>query len=140
MRTVPACDASSEDSRRACSSESAVRRCRTRSIAGKRSRSGRAGEDGVGSFGRGRLGIVAHPSIAAAFCLALACRYHADPSHKETPGMFVHFVLFWMKPGTPDSARAQLVEDSLAYLGKVPTVRNIWAGRPAMTPREVVDN
>ena len=54
--------------------------------------------------------------------------------------MFVHAVYFWMKKGTPDAARNQLVADCRAYLGKVPGVRHLWAGRPAMTPREVVDN
>jgi len=54
--------------------------------------------------------------------------------------MFIHFVLFWQKPGTPDAARAQLIEDCRKYLGKVPTVRHLWTGRPMMTPRDVVDN
>lgn len=54
--------------------------------------------------------------------------------------MFVHYVLFWMKEGTPEAARAQLVADCTAYLGRIPTVRHLWAGRPAMTPRQVVDN
>lgn len=54
--------------------------------------------------------------------------------------MFIHFVCFWMKPGSSDAAREQLVQDCRDYLGKVPTVRQLWSGRPAMTPREVVDN
>ena len=54
--------------------------------------------------------------------------------------MFVHAVYFWMKPGTPDSTRQQLIQDCHQYLGKIPDVQHLWAGRPAMTPREVVDN
>jgi hypothetical protein len=54
--------------------------------------------------------------------------------------MFVHVVLFWMKQGTPEGARQQTADDGIAYLGKIPSVRQIWSGRPAMTPREVVDN
>lgn len=54
--------------------------------------------------------------------------------------MFIHVVYFWMNPGTPDAARAQLVEDCRNYLGTIPTVRHLYSGRPAMTPREVVDN
>ena len=54
--------------------------------------------------------------------------------------MFIHAVYFWLKPGTPDSARDQLIQDCHVYLGKCPTVRQCWAGRPAMTPRAVVDN
>ena len=54
--------------------------------------------------------------------------------------MFIHVVYFWMNPGTPDAARKQLVEDCRDYLGKIPTVRHLFSGRPAMTPRDVVDN
>lgn len=54
--------------------------------------------------------------------------------------MFIHTVYFWMKSGSPDAARQQLVADAKELLGKIPTVRHLWAGRPAMTPREVVDN
>ena len=54
--------------------------------------------------------------------------------------MFVHVVLFWLNDGAPPTAREQLVNDCQGYLAKIPTVRNLWTGRPAMTPREVVDN
>lgn len=54
--------------------------------------------------------------------------------------MFIHTVYFWTKPGTPDAARDQLVRDCREYLGKIPTVKHLWAGVPANTPREVVDN
>ena len=54
--------------------------------------------------------------------------------------MFVHAVYFWMKPEATDAHRAQLIADAKSYLGKVPGVRQLWAGGPAMTPREVVDN
>ena len=54
--------------------------------------------------------------------------------------MFVHTVYFWLNPGTPDDARRQLINDCEQLLGQIPTVRHLWSGRPAMTPREVVDN
>lgn len=54
--------------------------------------------------------------------------------------MFTHVVFFWLKPGTPDAARQQLLTDCREYLSKVPTVRKLLAGRPANTPRAVVDN
>jgi hypothetical protein len=54
--------------------------------------------------------------------------------------MWIHVVYFWMKPAAPAAARQQLVRDCRDFLGKVPTVRQLWSGRPAMTPREVVDN
>jgi hypothetical protein len=54
--------------------------------------------------------------------------------------MFVHTVYFWMNPGASDAQRQQLVDDCTKFLAEIPTVRHCWAGRPAMTPREVVDN
>ncbi|HSU67707.1 MAG TPA: Dabb family protein [Tepidisphaeraceae bacterium] len=54
--------------------------------------------------------------------------------------MFVHTVFFWMKPGVSDADRKKLVSECMEFLGAVPTVRQIWAGVPAQTPRDVVDN
>lgn len=54
--------------------------------------------------------------------------------------MFIHTVYFWLRPGTPAAARDQLVRDCREYLGRIPTVRQLWVGPPAMTPRDVVDN
>jgi len=54
--------------------------------------------------------------------------------------MFVHSVYFWVKPGTPAAAVEQLKADCQALLIRIPTVRHLWAGKPTMTPRDVVDN
>ena len=54
--------------------------------------------------------------------------------------MFIHVVYFWLKEGASDAARTQLAQDCRTYLSKIPTVRHLWAGRPAMTPRDIVDN
>src|SRR5262245_13780577 len=54
--------------------------------------------------------------------------------------MFIHTVYFWLKKNAPPEARDQLVNDCHRLLGRIPTVRRLWAGRPAMTPRDVVDN
>lgn len=54
--------------------------------------------------------------------------------------MLIHTVYFWQKPGTTPAAKQQLVTDCRELLGKIPTVRQLWAGPPAMTPRDVVDN
>lgn len=54
--------------------------------------------------------------------------------------MFIHTVYFWLKDGTSAAARQQLEEDCRGLLGTIPTVRHLWTGKPAMTPREVVDN
>lgn len=54
--------------------------------------------------------------------------------------MFIHVVFFWLTDGASEAAREQLIRDAKSLLGKIPTVRQIMVGRPAMTPREVVDN
>ena len=54
--------------------------------------------------------------------------------------MFIHNVFFWCKPGTSRLAVEQLIEDCRGSLTRVGTVRRLHCGRPAMTPREVVDN
>ena len=54
--------------------------------------------------------------------------------------MFIHTVYFWLKPESGEAAHRQLVADCNEYLSKIPTVRHLWSGVPAMTPREVVDN
>jgi len=54
--------------------------------------------------------------------------------------MFVHTVFFWLNEGTPEAARQQLIGDCRTLLASVPTVQALWAGPPAGTPRDVVDN
>jgi hypothetical protein len=54
--------------------------------------------------------------------------------------MFVHTVFFWCKKGTPPSAIERLEGDCRELLARVATVRQLWAGVPAGTPRDVVDN
>ena len=54
--------------------------------------------------------------------------------------MFVHAVYFWIKSDAPAEAQEQLLSDCHTLLGKIPGLAFFDAGRPAMTPREVVDN
>lgn len=54
--------------------------------------------------------------------------------------MWIHTVYFWMNDNTPPAAKEQLITDCYQYLKAIPTVKQLWAGPPAMTPREVVDN
>jgi Stress responsive A/B Barrel Domain len=54
--------------------------------------------------------------------------------------MFIHHVYFWLKAASPASTAEQLASDCRSLLGGIPGVRNLWAGPPAMTPRDVVDN
>lgn len=54
--------------------------------------------------------------------------------------MFVHTVVFWLKEGTDEASRNQVIADCNELLTKIPTVRHLWAGVPANTPRPIVDN
>src|SRR5688572_7219253 len=63
-----------------------------------------------------------------------------DPRSQGELRMFVHVVLFWMKEDAASGAREQLKRDCEQLLAKIPGARQCWAGHPAMTPREVVDN
>lgn len=54
--------------------------------------------------------------------------------------MFIHTVYFWLNEGTSQARHDGLIQDCYDYLGKIPTVKQLMAGKPAMTPRAVVDN
>ena len=54
--------------------------------------------------------------------------------------MFVHTVYFWVKAGTPAAAVEALVGDCRGILKKIPTVKQLWAGRPVGKTRDVVDS
>ncbi|MBI1387771.1 MAG: Dabb family protein [bacterium] len=53
---------------------------------------------------------------------------------------FVHMVFFWLNDEASDELKQKMQEDCLTDLGAIPGVRSIWAGKPAGTPRDVVDN
>jgi hypothetical protein len=54
--------------------------------------------------------------------------------------MFIHHVYFWLKPGTPATAGDTLAADCRELLSAIPGVQQLWAGPPAGTPRDIVDN
>jgi hypothetical protein len=54
--------------------------------------------------------------------------------------MFIHHVYFWLKAGTPAAAKEQLVADCRSLLATISGVEKLWAGEPAGTSRDVVDN
>jgi hypothetical protein len=54
--------------------------------------------------------------------------------------MFIHSVYFWLKDGTPNAEQQALITSCNELLTKIPSVKQLWAGKPAMTPRDVVDN
>ncbi len=58
----------------------------------------------------------------------------------NVPGKFIHTVFFWLREGTSEAEKQQLVEDCRTLLGSIETVRFLETGFPAGTPRDVVDN
>jgi hypothetical protein len=54
--------------------------------------------------------------------------------------MFTHIVFFWLNENAPAGEQDALIASCTQLLGKIPTVRQLTAGKPAMTPRDVVDN
>jgi len=54
--------------------------------------------------------------------------------------MFIHHVYFWLKKDAPSTAADQTIADGRRLLGEIPGVKHLWMGKPAMTPRDVVDN
>src|SRR5947209_4562055 len=54
--------------------------------------------------------------------------------------MFTHTVFFWLKPHAPPKTQQQMLDDCTALLAKIPGVRQLTTGKPAGTPRPVVDN
>jgi hypothetical protein len=53
--------------------------------------------------------------------------------------MWIHTVYFWTHEGTSPAQIDSLIKDCYNYLGKIPTVKQLWAGKPAPTNRDVVD-
>jgi hypothetical protein len=54
--------------------------------------------------------------------------------------MLVHTVYFWLKDGSPAGERERLAHSCRELLAKIPTVRHLWAGSPAETPkRDIID-
>lgn len=49
-------------------------------------------------------------------------------------------VFFWLNEEATDQDKADMKKDCLEDLAAIPGVRHIWAGKPAGTPRDVVDN
>ncbi len=54
--------------------------------------------------------------------------------------MFVHVVLFWLKEGTEEDVRHRMMADCRDSLGRIASVRHLWAGRAVESPREIVDS
>lgn len=56
--------------------------------------------------------------------------YTADPSARTT-GQFVHVVIFHLKSDAPAGAAEAMIADATELLAKIPSVREVRAGKPA---------
>ncbi|MFT4534584.1 MAG: hypothetical protein ACJA1A_002350 [Saprospiraceae bacterium] len=62
-----------------------------------------------------------------------------EPETKATNPGFIHAVYFWLKKDNPALLK-ELKEVALPKLATVPSIKNVYWGPPAGTPRDVVDN
>ena len=54
--------------------------------------------------------------------------------------MFIHTVYFSLSDVACAEIESRMREDCHVLLSQIPSARHVWAGTPAMTPRELVDN
>lgn len=53
---------------------------------------------------------------------------------------FIHTVYFWMNEELTNEQLKTFEAEGLAKLATCPTIQKVYYGKPAMTPRDVVDN
>lgn len=53
--------------------------------------------------------------------------------------MFIHTVLFWCKPGTPEQVKQDMIRYAREQMPAIKTIRHIWAGKAVPSARDVVD-
>ena len=75
--------------------------------------------------------------LGAAAAVALASSSAANADEAETG--FMHHVFFWLKEPNNEAHRKQFL-GAIAKMKKIPTIQRCVIGKPAGTPREVVDN
>jgi hypothetical protein len=71
---------------------------------------------------------------------ALAGKEGGEKPKAAKKAPYVHNVIFYLKKDAPKDEVEKLIQDSHKLLGKIPTVRGLWAGRPAekATPKVAV--
>jgi len=72
--------------------------------------------------------------ILAALAVVAAQVSDAPAQEKKkgkTKAPYVHTVIFYLKKGAPKDSISDLISDSHAMLAKIPSVKGLWAGRPA---------
>jgi hypothetical protein len=54
--------------------------------------------------------------------------------------MFIHVVFFWCKEGTAESVKQEMIRFAHERMPKIPSIKNVWAGKAVASPRDVVDS
>lgn len=54
--------------------------------------------------------------------------------------MFIHVVFFWCKPGTSESVKQEMINYCREQMPKVPSVKQVFAGKSVASARDVVDS
>src|SRR5262245_34013065 len=67
--------------------------------------------------------------LAAFTALAVLHPSNAGDGKKKPP--YVHSVFFYLKKDAPKDAASTLIADCHELLAKIPSVKGLWAGRPA---------
>jgi hypothetical protein len=76
-----------------------------------------------------RKGFLVAGLALAATILARAADPPGQTAGAKPP--YVHAVIFYLKKDAPKGEVEALIEDTHKLLAKIPTVRNLWVGRPA---------
>jgi Stress responsive A/B Barrel Domain len=77
----------------------------------------------------GKLALALTTAIAILQITARADDGAQPPKMGQPP--YVHSVVFYLKKDTPPAKVEAMIADCHTILGKIPTVRGLWAGRPA---------
>ena len=81
-----------------------------------------------------------HSRVVIAASLLLAACSSLPSTSQPGDGSRLHVVLFWLKPEMPAAEREAIPVEMAAKAALVPGLDAVWTGRPAGTPRDVVDN
>jgi hypothetical protein len=78
-----------------------------------------------------KIAIIA--GLGAVACLAVPMLAGVADQGGQTMAQppYVHTVVFYLKKDTPGPKVEALIADCHSILAKIPTVRSLWAGRPA---------
>ncbi len=71
------------------------------------------------------------------FLLLGACNPSISKNDKKIEGELMHTVIIWLKH---QSELDQSISDGIKLMEDIDEIKTYYVGKPAMTPREIVDN